>query len=134
MIICASGLPGPYVNNLNIYLIPFCETAPRKFQIPKNPLKPAPTLHPKTMTVQLRYHDVFFILPPSPHSRTLPTSPTVASCKGEASSAVASAKEGYPENYRVSSLKYRFVNLFCCGEHSNPVNHLTYDSLYLYGV
>ncbi len=36
-----------------------------------NPLKPAPTLRPKTMTVQKLYHDVFFIWQLIPPSRTL---------------------------------------------------------------
>ncbi len=48
------------------------------FSNPKIPLKPAPTLHPKTMTVQLLYHHVFFIWQLIPPSRTLPASPAVA--------------------------------------------------------
>jgi hypothetical protein len=43
----------------------------RKFQIPKITLKPLPALHPKTMTVQYLYHDVFFIWQLTPPSRTL---------------------------------------------------------------
>ncbi len=35
------------------------------------PLKPAPTLHPKTIMVQLLYHDAFFIWQVALPSRTL---------------------------------------------------------------
>ncbi len=54
---------------------------PRKFLNLKIPLKPAPRLHPKTMTVQLLYHHVFFILQLIPPSRTLPASPAVFSSR-----------------------------------------------------
>ncbi len=80
--------------------------APGKFPNPKIALKPAPTPHCKTMTVQLLYHHGFFILPAPPHSRTLPTSPAVAFSN--------SFYEGFSEGGIPRKISGKFFDLLLC--------------------